>query len=218
MHSEHEQHNVRKPVGRPPAASAEQVLRAARDRLGRGERLDVRALAQDLGLGRSTVYAWFGSREGLINAAFAQGTREALPRIRSSVDGQGAEAILETLRRYDRGVMEHRGITKFMEANPAATLRMVTDPDGELYRTHLGLFERLIDDEVRNGSYAPPLPPPLLAEALVVFGQHTLFTGVRSEAALERLDLIRAHLLATEGGGRGRPARVKASRTESALP
>ena len=202
MHSEHEQHNVRKSAGRPPAATPEQALRTARDRLGRGDRLDVRALAQELGVGRTTLYTWFGSREGLISAAFAQGAREVLPRIRAAVHGHGAPAILETLHRYDRVIARHPGITALLRADPQTTLRVVTDPDGVLHRTHLELFERLLDDEARAGEDAPPQPVPLLAYALVVLGEHTLFaTGGRSEPELERLDAIRAHLLGTEDAG-----------------
>jgi AcrR family transcriptional regulator len=55
--------------GRPPAASREQVLDAATDRYLRGRRVDVQAIAAELGLGRTTIYRWFGSREELIGEA-----------------------------------------------------------------------------------------------------------------------------------------------------
>ena len=53
--------SVRRP-GRPPGASREDVLGAAMHRYLRGERIDVQAIASDLGLGRATIYRWFGSR------------------------------------------------------------------------------------------------------------------------------------------------------------
>ena len=39
------------------------VLAAAMHRYLRGERIDVQAIATELGLGRTTIYRWFGSRE-----------------------------------------------------------------------------------------------------------------------------------------------------------
>jgi AcrR family transcriptional regulator len=42
------------------------VRDAAMYRYLRGRRVDVQAIAGELGLGRSTIYRWFGSREELI--------------------------------------------------------------------------------------------------------------------------------------------------------
>ena len=58
--------------GRPPAASRDDVLAAAMYRYLRGRRVDVREIASELGLGRTTIYRWFGSREGLIGEVLAQ--------------------------------------------------------------------------------------------------------------------------------------------------
>ena len=52
--------------GRPANASREDVLALAMHRYLRGERIDVQAIAAQLGLGRTTIYRWFGSRDGLI--------------------------------------------------------------------------------------------------------------------------------------------------------
>ena len=50
--------------GRRPAASRDDVLAAALHRYLRGRRIDVQAIAAELGLGRTTIYRWFGSRDG----------------------------------------------------------------------------------------------------------------------------------------------------------
>ena len=52
--------------GRPAAASQEDVIAAAMHLYLHGRRIDVQAIAAQLGLGRTTIYRWFGSREGLI--------------------------------------------------------------------------------------------------------------------------------------------------------
>ncbi len=52
--------------GRPAAATREQVLELARSTFLRGLRVDVQALAAELGLSRATIYHWFGSRDGLL--------------------------------------------------------------------------------------------------------------------------------------------------------
>src|SRR5689334_23457734 len=55
-----------RPRGRPAAASRNDVLKLATRRYLHGERIDVQAIAAELGLGRATIYRWFGTREELI--------------------------------------------------------------------------------------------------------------------------------------------------------
>src|SRR4051794_15411307 len=52
--------------GPAPRASREDVLAAALEWFVACKRIDVQALAGELGVGRATIYRWFGSREGLL--------------------------------------------------------------------------------------------------------------------------------------------------------
>ena len=74
--------------GRPPAASRADVLTAAMYRFLRGRRIDVREIAAELGLGRTTIYRWFGSREGLIGEVLADAGEPLLNEARAEAEGQ----------------------------------------------------------------------------------------------------------------------------------
>jgi AcrR family transcriptional regulator len=164
-----------------------------------GQRLDVQALARELGVGRTTLYGWFGSRERLIGEAFARAARVTVAAIRDRVEEVGARAVLETLRRYDRVVARHPGIGAQLHADPVATIRIVTDPAGASHRAHLEIFERLITDEVIAGAYTPPIAASTLAYALVLLGEHAIFIEAqRFQPDLERLAVVQAHLLGIE--------------------
>ncbi len=47
------------------------MLAAARAQYLAGERVDLTVVARDLGLGRATIYRWFGSRELLLGEVIA---------------------------------------------------------------------------------------------------------------------------------------------------
>ena len=49
-----------------PRATPADAFRAAREIYMRGERIDMQALAQQLGVSRGTLYRWTGSRERLL--------------------------------------------------------------------------------------------------------------------------------------------------------
>jgi AcrR family transcriptional regulator len=200
--SEHLAGNVQNasPVGRPASATRQQALERAESWVRAGRRIEVQALARELGVGRTTLYSWFGSRDALVSEAFAQAAHATVSTIRADVPGRGATAILETLARYNRVLVGNPMIARSLRADPAATVRLVTDPDGALHRAHLAIVEQLISDEVDAGAYRPPIAIATLAYALVVLGQYTIFIEAQNlHPDLERLAMVQAHLLAETG-------------------
>ena len=85
-------------MGRPPgpaaAATREQVLDVARREFGEGRRVDVRAIAAELGLARATLYRWFGSRDGLLGEMIARDAEQYFRRVRARVKSRGGRALL----------------------------------------------------------------------------------------------------------------------------
>src|ERR671914_2244965 len=109
--------------GRPAGASREQVLEAAMYRYLRGRRVDVQAIAAELGLGRSTIYRWFGSREGLIGEVLVRAADPLLDAARAEASGRGAEALLDTFDRMNRSLAGAPALRQFLEQEQAAALR-----------------------------------------------------------------------------------------------
>ena len=80
--------------GRPATATREDVLRAARAQFAAGLRLDVTVIARELGLGRATIYRWFGSREHLLADAVATELEVLVARARREVTQRGPVGLL----------------------------------------------------------------------------------------------------------------------------
>src|SRR2546423_3695415 len=91
--------------GRPAAASRDKVLDAAMGRYLRGRRVDVQAIAAELGLGRTTVYRWFGSREGLLGEVLKRAADPLLDSARAQARGTGRAALLDTFDRFNRALV-----------------------------------------------------------------------------------------------------------------
>jgi AcrR family transcriptional regulator len=183
--------------GRPAAASREDVLAAAMDRYLHGQRIDVLAIAGELGLGRATIYRWFGSREELIGMVLVNAAEPLLERARADARGAGAEALLDTFDRFNRSLAAAPALRRFVEVERDAALRIITSGAGIVQPRIVALIAEVIDDEVRAGRYEPPVETATLAYAIVKLAEAFLFSdavaGVRGE--VERLREVEAALL-----------------------
>jgi AcrR family transcriptional regulator len=95
-----------RPRGRPPAASRDDVLGTALKQYLHGERVDVQAIAAELGVGRTTIYRWFGSRDKLLGEVLAAAADPLIEEARAKSRGAGGRALLDTFDRLNRGLAD----------------------------------------------------------------------------------------------------------------
>src|SRR5215213_10185255 len=116
--------------GRPPAASREDVLEAGLHRYLHGRRVDVQAIAAELGLGRATIYRWFGSREGLIGEVIIRATEPVLAKSRKGLRGKGGPGLLDTFDRFNRALADAPALRAFVDQERDASLRIIASGAG----------------------------------------------------------------------------------------
>jgi AcrR family transcriptional regulator len=177
------------------------VLAAARRRYLDGERVDMRALATELGVGRATLYRWFGSRHGLVGEVIAGETEGYFAHVRATVGGRGAPALLETFDRINRGLVRATALRRFVEQEREAALRTLTSSGGLVQPAAVAAIEAMIHAEVRSGAYDPPTDPATLAYAIVRLAEAFIYNdalaGIRGD--VEELRRVEAALLGVDG-------------------
>jgi AcrR family transcriptional regulator len=183
--------------GRPAAASRDDVLGAALHRYLRGRRVDVQAIAAELGLGRTTIYRWFGSREGLLGEVLYRAAEPLLEAARKTARGRGGPALLNTFDRFNRSLADAPALLQFLEQERDAALRIITSSGGTLQPRMVARITGLIEDEVRAGTYQPPVEPSTLGYAIVRLAEAFLFNdaaaGMRGD--VDRLREVEAAIL-----------------------
>lgn len=181
--------------GRPPAASREDVLEAALARYLRGRRVDVQAIAAEVGLGRTTIYRWFGSREGLLGEAIVRAGEPLVDDARARAAGRGGAMLLDTFDRLNRSLAAAPALRWFVEQERDA-LRILTSSAGIVHPRMVARVTGLIEDEAGAGRYDPPVEPATLGFAIVRLAEAFLFNdadGLRGD--VERLREVEAALL-----------------------
>ena len=183
--------------GRPAAATREEVLEAALHRYLRGRRVDVQAIASELGVGRATVYRWFGSREGLIGEVLVRAAEPLLDRARRGTRGQGARGLLLTFDRFNRGLADAPALRTFIAQERDAAIRTITSGAGIVQPRMVARITALVAEEASAGTYEPPVDPETLGYAIVKLAEAFLFSdavaGVRGD--VDRLRDVEAALL-----------------------
>src|SRR3954447_9705878 len=86
------------------------AFRLARRKFLAAERIDMSALAQELGVNRVTLYRWVGSRDKLLVEVVWSLAEQALDFAKSQTNARGAERIVETVTRFLRLVIDNAGM------------------------------------------------------------------------------------------------------------
>ncbi|HWG08910.1 MAG TPA: QsdR family transcriptional regulator [Solirubrobacteraceae bacterium] len=183
--------------GRPAAATREAALALSMKRFLAGERIDVQAIARELGLARATMHRWFQTRETLLGELLAELGERRLLEIRAETGGGGAAALLETFDRFNRELAGLEGLRVLLAQEQERALRILTSSGGVVQPRIVAAVQRLVEDELAAGRYAPKIDPSVLAYAIVRLGEAFLYNdaivGIRGDT--ERLREIEAALL-----------------------
>jgi len=183
--------------GRPAAATREAALALATKRFLKCERIDVQAIARELGLARATMHRWFLTREALLGELLGTMGEQRLLLIRAETSGSGARALLSTFDQFNRELAALDGMRAFLAQEQERALRILTSSGGIAQPQMVGTVQRMIEAEVEAGRYAPKIEPNVLAYAIIRLGEAFLYNDaiIDIRGDTDRLREIEAALL-----------------------
>jgi AcrR family transcriptional regulator len=186
-----------KHLGRPAGATHDDVLAEATRQYLNCDRIDVQAIAVRLGIGRTTIYRWFGSREDVVGAVLVGLAEQGMVRAREGTKGKGAEGLLTAFDRYNRAVVKAPAMRAFVDQERDIALKIVTAGYAAVQPAMVAFTKSLIEEEQAAGAYDPPIPVDTLAYALVRIGEAFLYNDAAAGMPGEthRLREVQAVLL-----------------------
>jgi AcrR family transcriptional regulator len=162
------------PVARVTPADA---FNAARDCIRRGEKLDMVALADRLGVSRATLYRWTGDRDRLLADVVTAELEDLIGVAASRATGTGAERLEMAIGWFLDTLAALPPLRAFVMNEGDSGLRMITAPAGPIRPRMVARVAALIDEEVESGRYRPPAPPELLADGIITLAERYLHNG-----------------------------------------
>jgi AcrR family transcriptional regulator len=169
---------------RPAAADA---LRLARRKFHAAERIDMTALADELGVNRVTLYRWVGSRERLLVEVVWTLARRTLDRAEAEVDApRGPERIAGIVTRFLEMVIGDPGMQRWLAEEGESAMRLLTRHETDFQPRLIAAVEGLLRAETASGALDLPVDPHELAYVIVrLIESYTyldLITGEQPEA------------------------------------
>ncbi len=176
------------------------ALRLARRKFLGPERVDMSALADELGVNRVTLYRWVGSRDKLLAEVVWTLAEQALDIAKSQTNAQGPERIVETVTYFLRLVIDNRGMQRWLSEEGEHAMRLLTRHDAGFQPRLIRAIEDLLEEEADAGRLALPVDLHELAYVIVrLIESYTyldLITGEAPDAA--RAEPILRLLLRTD--------------------
>jgi AcrR family transcriptional regulator len=125
----------------------EDVIRVAIDTFEAGERVDMAAMSQRLGVGRSTLYRWVGDREALMDRVIEATTIKLATAVQERFTGTGLQYTLSAVREYLLATTAYEPLRSLAQREPNLALHIFFNPDGAFAASTLsGLRQRLDAD------------------------------------------------------------------------
>ena len=161
--------------GRPTALDA---FNAARRKFIAGERIEMQALAEEIGTSRVTLHRWVGSRDLLLGEILWSLTEPTLEGARKATRKRGGAGIAEAWGRFLRTVNDAAFMRSFLEREPEIALRVLTTKNSPLQARLAGAVSEMIEAEVEAGRLKPPMEVHDLAYVIVRLGESFVYADI----------------------------------------
>ncbi len=139
------------------------------------EPFDVRAIAEELELGRTTLYRWFGPRETLLGEVLWTLARDTMTRAYDGAHGRGAARLRAASEQFIRETTAFEPLLHLLRTDPQGTVSVLMTPAGGVQDRLVDLFAQLVEHERRLGEYRPAMEAHALAYLVVQVGMGFMF-------------------------------------------
>jgi AcrR family transcriptional regulator len=171
-------------AARPGPAEA---LALGRSRFLEGRRIDVSAVADELGVNRVTLYRWFGSRDRFLVEIVWSLTGEVIESIEASLAVSGAERVVALCMQLLDVAITNPGMRHWLAEEGEHAMRVLSRHETDYQPRLIAAIEAVIREESGAGRLALAVDAHELAYVLVrvleSYAYLDLITGESPRAA-----------------------------------
>ncbi len=140
----------------PPRVGPLDAFRLARRKWQNAERIDMSALAKELGVNRVTLYRWVGSREQLLVEVIWSLAERTLENLDAATKETGAERVVQVATGFVDAVITNRGMQYWLAEEGENAMRLLTLREPGYQARLIGWHEGLLREEAEAGRLELP--------------------------------------------------------------
>jgi AcrR family transcriptional regulator len=182
---------------------AQDALRAATAAYRAGATIDMSAIAQQLGVGRATLYRHVGSRDQLLARVLEDATVRTFRRSRVRSGPGSVDAVVARIEQFMVDVLDSAALRVLIEREPVVFMRLVLGP-GSVEDVSSALVQELLEQELGADLL---VEPAVLARAIVRVCDSLMYAHLLNNTppALDSaLEVVSMLLTAAHSSSRGR--------------
>lgn len=165
----------------------------AQRRWRQGERIDVGALAAELGIGRATAFRWVGSRDALLGEILWAQCDAQMRRAAAAQRGRGhgPARVGAICAGAMRSIVRSAPLRRFLREDAEQALRLLTSKQGPVQARAIARVRELLESEAARGALQLPIEANTLAYLVIRLCESFLYAEAISD---QRVDLADAAL------------------------
>lgn len=167
------------PSSRPTPVTA---FHQARKWWLQGRRLNLSALAEELGIGRATLMRWVGNKELLLGEILWSLYSQVLSNARERADAvpglEGVEYLARIYEEVNGEIMSADALHQFLRHDPQFALRVLTSNVSGLQGRLVDAWRTLLDEQVARGAIEPQMDTEDLAFFVVRIGEGAIYSDI----------------------------------------
>ena len=142
------------------------------------ERVDMTAIAAELGVSRVTLYRWVGNRAALLGEVMASLAIRTARAERQRMHANGGVGIARVAAHLVQTLMANDAMQHLLHTEPDFALRVLTTAEGPTVVRITEYWTAEIEAEVAAGRFSPALAPPDLAYLIVRLSESFVYKEV----------------------------------------
>ena len=179
-----------------------------------GEKLELTQLASELGVARTTVFRWVGTREQLYGEVLSASYARLREHVVSTTRGTGLERLTRITHRTLTALFEAPPLRRFLAEDPEFAIRVLTSKSSPVQARSIQLEIELLRGVLREANIQPSLDLETLAFIVIRVGEAFLYADVISGRKPEIEKAVAAIRILV--AGEGRPAASRSTKTSRA--
>lgn len=158
---------------------ARRAFDSARERFISDRRIDMGALATELGVDRTSLFRWVGNRDALLSEVLWSLAVPTLAQADRATEGlRGAARVAELLTHFVADLNGAGYFRGFLRREPARALRLLTTTESEIQRRYVASAEWLVRRELGDAPLGGAISPDELAYLLVRVSESFTYTDL----------------------------------------